>query len=193
MPCKTSSSTREPPAHILYNSPFLPTTCTEKYMRNVLKLIASLILVASVAACGGGSGSSSTSSTPVDTSGSSAITTLQIDDTTVGTGAVANAGNTVTVSYTGWLYNVSAANYEGTEFDSSAADGQPLSFTIGAGQVIPGMEQGVVGMKVGGIRNIIIPSSLAYGACGTAPNCQGTGVIPPNAALVFTVQLLSVQ
>jgi FKBP-type peptidyl-prolyl cis-trans isomerase FkpA len=107
-------------------------------------------------------------------------------DTVVGTGATANVGNTVTVSYTGWLYNVSAANFEGAEFDSSAADGQPLTFTIGAGQVIPGMEQGVVGMKVGGTRNLIIPSSMAYGSAGY-------GAIPPNAALVFTVQLLSVQ
>jgi FKBP-type peptidyl-prolyl cis-trans isomerase FkpA len=111
---------------------------------------------------------------------------LQIADTTVGTGATAAVGNTVTVNYTGWLYSGSAANFEGTQFDSSIGK-QPFSFKLGAGQVIAGWDQGVAGMKVGGTRTLIIPASMAYGSTGIA------GVIPANAALVFTVDLLTVQ
>lgn len=147
-------------------------------MKNILKIIASILLAASVASCGGGGSSSSAT----DSSGSSSVTTLQVIDTQVGTGAVAAAGNTLTVNYTGWLYNSSAANYEGTEFGSSS--GTPFSFKLGAGQVIAGWDQGLVGMRVGGVRTLIIPSSLAYGASGSGP-------IPPNAALVFSVQLVN--
>ena len=112
-------------------------------------------------------------------------TALQITDTTAGTGATAAVGNTVTVNYTGWLYSPSVANFQGTQFDTSIGK-QPFSFKLGVGQVIAGWDQGVVGMKVGGTRTLIIPASLAYGS-------TGSGVIPPNAALVFTVDLLTVQ
>jgi FKBP-type peptidyl-prolyl cis-trans isomerase FkpA len=109
------------------------------------------------------------------------VTELKIEDTTVGTGTVAEAGKTVTVQYTGWLTN-------GTKFDSSKDHGQPFTFQLGAGQVINGWDQGVVGMKVGGVRKLTIPPSLGYGASGA-----GRGVIPPNATLVFEVELLGVN
>jgi peptidylprolyl isomerase/FKBP-type peptidyl-prolyl cis-trans isomerase FkpA len=105
---------------------------------------------------------------------------LKIEDSKVGTGAEAVAGKSVTVHYTGWLTN-------GTKFDSSKDHGQPFSFQLGAGQVIKGWDQGVAGMKVGGVRKLTIPPSLAYGANGAG------GVIPPNATLVFEVELLGVN
>ncbi|MDP1999611.1 MAG: FKBP-type peptidyl-prolyl cis-trans isomerase [Rhodoferax sp.] len=119
-----------------------------------------------------------------------APTSLQTTDTTVGTGAIAALGNTVSVNYTGWLYNASATNFRGTQFDSSVGK-QAFQFKLSVGKVIAGWDQGVAGMKVGGTRTLIIPSALGYGSTGT-----GTGagnVIPPNAALVFTVDLLAVQ
>lgn len=107
------------------------------------------------------------------------VTELKIEDIQVGTGAEAVAGKTVTVHYTGWLT-------DGTKFDSSVDRGEPFPFPLGAGRVIPGWEQGVTGMKVGGKRRLIIPPDLAYGP-------QGTGPIPPNATLIFDVELLDVQ
>jgi FKBP-type peptidyl-prolyl cis-trans isomerase len=108
------------------------------------------------------------------------VTELKIEDLRVGSGAEAVPGKTVTVHYTGWLVN-------GTKFDSSKDRGEPFSFQLGAGQVIKGWDQGVAGMKVGGIRKLTIPPSLAYGASGAG------GVIPPNATLVFEVELLGVN
>ncbi|OIQ77921.1 FK506-binding protein [mine drainage metagenome] len=120
------------------------------------------------------------------TSGSIGPTALQTTDTTVGTGQAAAAGNTVIVNYTGWLYDASAVNFHGAQFDTSVGKA-PFQFNLGAGQVIAGWDQGVAGMKVGGTRTLIIPSSLGYGSAGAGD------VIPPNAALVFTVDLLAVQ
>ena len=114
-------------------------------------------------------------------------TQLQVTDTIVGTGTAAAAGNTLTVNYTGWLYSASAANSRGAQFDTSVGRA-PFQFRLGAGQVIAGWDQGLVGMRVGGTRTLIIPSALAYGSAGA-----GGGVIPPNAALVFTIDLLAVQ
>jgi len=111
-------------------------------------------------------------------------TQLKITDTKVGTGAVAKAGEQVTVHYTGWLY-VNGA--KGKKFDSSVDRGEPFSFALGAGNVIPGWDKGVVGMKVGGTRTLIIPPDMGYGAGGTPD-----GTIPPNATLIFDVQLLKV-
>jgi FKBP-type peptidyl-prolyl cis-trans isomerase FkpA len=111
---------------------------------------------------------------------------LEVTDTTVGTGATATAGNTLTVNYTGWLYNASAPNFRGTQFDTSTGK-TPFQFKLGVGQVIAGWDQGLVGMRVGGSRTLIIPSSLGYGSAGAG------NVIPPDAALVFTVDLLAVQ
>jgi FKBP-type peptidyl-prolyl cis-trans isomerase FkpA len=106
-------------------------------------------------------------------------------DTTVGTGAVATAGKEVTVNYTGWLYQPDAPQHHGEKFDSSI-DRKPFTFRLGSGGVIPGWDQGVDGMKVGGKRTLVIPASLGYGA-------DGAGPIPPNANLIFDVELLDVQ
>ncbi len=105
---------------------------------------------------------------------------LQIEDLQVGTGAEATAGRSVDVHYTGWLTN-------GTKFDSSVDRGRPFSFSLGAGRVIKGWDQGVAGMRVGGKRKLTIPPELGYGARGAG------GTIPPNATLVFEVELLAVK
>lgn len=106
-------------------------------------------------------------------------------DLTVGTGATATTGKVVSVNYTGWLYDGSKTDNKGTQFDTSIGRGV-FSFTLGAGQVISGWDQGVPGMKVGGSRRLIIPPSLGYGS-------TGAGTIPGNATLVFDVSLVSVQ
>lgn len=105
---------------------------------------------------------------------------LVIEDLVAGNGAEATPGSPVTVHYTGWLT-------DGTKFDSSVDSGRPFQFVLGQGQVIPGWDQGVAGMKVGGKRKLTIPPALAYGEAGAG------GVIPPNATLVFEVELLSVD
>ena len=115
------------------------------------------------------------------------ITSLQVSDGKVGTGAEATSGKTVSVHYTGWLYDAKAADRHGKKFDSSKDHGEPFSFRLGAGQVIRGWDQGVAGMKIGGTRTLVIPSELGYGARGAG------GVIPPNATLVFDVELLDVK
>ena len=104
---------------------------------------------------------------------------LSYVDMTVGTGPSPTAGKPVKVHYTGWLEN-------GTKFDSSVDRGEPFVFTIGAGQVIPGWDEGVMSMKMGGKRKLIVPPELGYGAAGAG------GVIPPNAVLIFEVELLDV-
>jgi len=108
------------------------------------------------------------------------VTELKIEDIKVGNGAEAKSGNLVTVHYTGWLT-------DGTKFDSSLDSGQPFQFPLGAGRVISGWDEGVAGMKVGGKRKLTIPPDMAYGEQGSPP------VIPPNATLVFEVELLGVE
>jgi FKBP-type peptidyl-prolyl cis-trans isomerase FkpA len=107
-------------------------------------------------------------------------------DQKLGTGATATAGHTVEVHYTGWLHDPSQPDNKGRKFDSSRDRGQPFRFELGAGHVIAGWDQGVEGMKVGGQRTLTIPPELGYGARGAG------GVIPPNATLVFDVELLGV-
>ncbi len=109
---------------------------------------------------------------------------LKYTDTKTGDGTTAKAGNKVSVHYTGWLSNNGA---KGKKFDSSVDRGQPFQFTLGAKQVIAGWDEGVAGMKVGGTRTLTIPPELGYGTRG-AP-----GAIPPNATLIFDVELLQVQ
>ena len=104
---------------------------------------------------------------------------LKYTDDQIGTGAVATPGKTAVVHYTGWLM-------DGTKFDSSRDRNQPFSFALGAGQVIKGWDEGVAGMKVGGKRTLIVPPALGYGARGAGD------VIPPNAELIFEVELLKV-
>jgi FKBP-type peptidyl-prolyl cis-trans isomerase FkpA len=105
---------------------------------------------------------------------------LQFEELTVGSGNSATAGQKVSVHYTGWLTN-------GTKFDSSKDRGEPFVFPLGKGHVIQGWDEGVAGMKVGGKRKLTIPPALGYGARGAG------GVIPPNATLVFEVELLEVK
>ena len=111
---------------------------------------------------------------------------LQYEDTVVGSGATAQAGQRVQVHYTGWLHDPAADNGRGRKFDSSKDRGSPFAFPLGAGHVIRGWDEGVQRMKVGGTRVLQIPADLGYGARGAG------GVIPPNATLVFEVDLLSV-
>jgi FKBP-type peptidyl-prolyl cis-trans isomerase FkpA len=108
---------------------------------------------------------------------------LQYEDTVIGTGAIAKAGKSVTVHYTGWLYD---GQTKGGKFDSSKDRGQPFEFDLGAGMVIRGWDEGVQGMQVGGTRQLVIPPQLGYGVYGAG------GVIPPNATLWFEVELLGV-
>ena len=129
-----------------------------------------VILLFAAVACGGSS-TSPTSGAPYSQT-----------DLVVGTGTQAAAGNRVTVGYTGWLYDSSKRDGKGTQFDSNN-----YTFTLGIGTVIKGWDQGVVGMRVGGQRRLIIPPDLAYGSAGSS------GVIPPNATLVFDITLISVQ
>jgi FKBP-type peptidyl-prolyl cis-trans isomerase FkpA len=124
---------------------------------------------------------------PAAAPGSGKVTELGKTDVKVGTGTEATPGKLVTVHYTGWLYDDSRPDHHGAEFDSSRSHGQPFEFTLGAGQVIKGWDQGVAGMKVGGQRTLVIPASLGYGARGAGSD------IPPNAALVFDVELLDVH
>jgi FKBP-type peptidyl-prolyl cis-trans isomerase len=107
-------------------------------------------------------------------------------DTVVGKGKEAVSGATVVVNYTGWLHDESAKNKRGKQFDSSIGRG-PFSFPLGAGRVIRGWDEGVAGMKVGGKRTLVIPPEMGYGARGAG------GVIPPNATLLFDVELLEVK
>ena len=117
----------------------------------------------------------------------SGITSLQKQDVVAGTGAEATKGKMVRVHYTGWLYDKAAANNRGTKFDSSKDGGEPFDFSLGAGEVIQGWDEGVAGMKVGGTRVLTIPPAMGYGARGAG------GIIPPNATLVFEVDLLDVR
>ena len=117
----------------------------------------------------------------------SVMTELIKTDNKVGEGELATSGKLVMVHYTGWLYDEAAADHKGKKFDSSRDRGQPFDFPLGAGNVIKGWDLGVEGMNVGGQRTLIIPANLGYGARGAG------GVIPPNATLIFDVELLSVR
>ncbi len=142
-------------------------------MRWLLSLFALISLVACSAPA------------PQQTRGS--VDQLTVVDSKVGTGAEAMAGMKVTVHYTGWLYDETAGNKHGSQFDSSRDHGEPFSFVLGAGNVIAGWDQGVAGMHVGGKRTLLIPAALGYGARGAGDD------IPPNASLVFDVELLDLQ
>jgi FKBP-type peptidyl-prolyl cis-trans isomerase FkpA len=150
----------------------------------VKHLLIAAALVAAVG-CGGSSDTSEpTEGTPMAESG---IRQLQKEDVKVGEGNEARSGRVVRVHYTGWLFDPAAANKRGQKFDSSKDSNQPFEFTLGAREVIPGWDEGVAGMKVGGTRILTIPPDMGYGARGAG------GVIPPNATLVFEVELLEVK
>ncbi len=115
------------------------------------------------------------------------MTELIKTDVKLGEGEPATAGRSVSVHYTGWLYDATAPDHHGTKFDSSRDRNEPFVFPLGAGRVIKGWDLGVEGMKIGGQRTLIIPASMGYGARGAG------GAIPPNATLVFDVELLGVH
>jgi FKBP-type peptidyl-prolyl cis-trans isomerase FkpA len=142
-------------------------------------MLRHLLLVALFATLVGCGGNDSTSPTPLPTAPFSST------DLVVGTGAEAVNGKRLTVNYTVWLYTDTTADHKGTQYQTTVG-GTPFSFVLGTGQVIRGWEQGLVGMKVGGKRELVIPPDLAYGS-------TGNGDIPPNATLVFDVELLNVQ
>ena len=134
-----------------------------------------LAVIVSMAGCGDSNNATPTAPPPVNVP----FTTT---DLRVGTGAAAVAGQPLTVSYTGWLYDANAPENKGQQFDAA----QNFQFTLGAGQVIAGWDQGFNGMRAGGLRRLVIPPEQAYGSQGAG------GVIPPNATLVFDVELVSV-
>lgn len=144
-------------------------------MKLKFPLIAAFVAVLSLSACGG----SSDSSNNVVVANPAAFSKT---DTVVGTGAEAVAGKTAFVTYAGYLYSDTAADHKGTKFDS----GTGFNFVVGSNGVIKGFDQGVQGMKVGGKRTVLIPSSLGYGS-------SGQNSIPPNAGLVFDIELTSVK
>jgi FKBP-type peptidyl-prolyl cis-trans isomerase FkpA len=142
-----------------------------------LRIALFLLMGSFVAACGGGESSPTSATQPRGE--------FSQTDIRVGTGADAVPGRRLTVHYTGWLFDPTRPEQKGSQFDSSAGRA-PFSLTLGAGQVIRGWDQGVVGMKAGGLRRLVLPPELAYGASGSGP-------IPPNATLVFDIELLDVQ
>jgi FKBP-type peptidyl-prolyl cis-trans isomerase FkpA len=137
-----------------------------------LRAIVACAVLAAAAACGGGD------SSPTSPSDSAPYSQTDIR---IGTGAEATAGRSVTVNYTLWLYSASAAENKGRRIEAGT-----FPFVLGTGRAIRGFDQGIVGMRVGGLRRLVIPPDLAYGS-------QGQGDIPPNATLVFEVELTSVQ
>ena len=128
-----------------------------------------------------------------ETGQGAAVTQLIKQDTKIGSGEEAAVGKMVEVHYTGWLYDASAPDKKGEKFDSSRDRGMPFSFLIGAGRVIKGWDRGVIGMKVGGQRTLIIPPQLAYGSEGRGAVPPNVGAIPPNATLIFEVELLGLR
>ena len=133
-----------------------------------------LVLILLAAGCGG------STETPT-------VSELIRDDVRTGSGAEAQSGRVVTVHYTGWLYDAARPDHKGAKFDSSRDRNEPFSFSLGAGEVIRGWDEGVAGMRVGGQRTLTIPPQMGYGARGAG------GVIPPNATLLFEVELLEVR
>ena len=139
-----------------------------------LSAIFPFVVVVVLTACGGNTENTS-------------VTQLIRQDDVVGTGTEAQSGQVVTVHYTGWLYDQTRPDRKGNKFDSSRDRNEPFSFNLGAGEVIRGWDEGVAGMKVGGRRTLTIPPDMGYGARGAG------GVIPPNATLLFDVELLEVK
>lgn len=142
-----------------------------------MRLMCVLPVLMALAACGGDNASPTAPTIPPQP--------FTITDLRLGTGAEAVNGKVLTVNYAGWLFSTTAADNKGSLFGTSVGS-NPLQFTLGTNAVIRGWEQGLVGMKVGGVRRLVIPPELAYGASGNGP-------IPPNANLVFEVELLNVQ
>jgi len=154
-------------------------------------LLIALLVAAASAAIAQTPGSAPEKSPPLSSTTMSKfgakVTELQIVDQKPGAGAEAVSGKAVIVHYTGWLYDAAAPDGHGTKFDSSLDRGTPFGFFLGGGKVIKGWDEGIIGMKVGGKRTLVIPPGKAYGERGAG------GVIPPNATLLFDVELLEVK
>jgi FKBP-type peptidyl-prolyl cis-trans isomerase FkpA len=148
-------------------------------------LLALVTLLVSTLALAADAPAATTSATPQGSAAPKAE--VQISDVEVGSGKEAAAGKAVLVWYTGWLYDAKAPEGKGKKFDSTENRQTPFGFIIGVGKVIKGWDQGVPGMKVGGKRRLVIPASLAYGEKGA-----GDGLIPPNATLLFEIELSDV-
>jgi FKBP-type peptidyl-prolyl cis-trans isomerase FkpA len=142
-------------------------------LRQCIAVVIGLIGIVGLSAC------SDSPTSPTNNAPYSQLDLLQ------GTGTDAQAGKVIRVHYTGWFFDESVPSRRGVQFDSSTG-GEPFLFTLGVGQVIPGWDQGLVGMRVGGIRRLVVPPSLAYGGIRNTS-------IPPNATLLFEVELLEVQ
>ena len=142
-------------------------------LSSILRLSSAAVLLVASAACG-----------PAPTQPSH-FSAFQQTDLRLGTGTEAAAGNTLSVDYTLWLYNATAPDNKGPLLDSSLGT-EPFSFVLGRGDTIRGWDQGLVGMRAGGLRRLVIPPSLAYGR-------SRSGLVPPNATLVFEVELLTVE
>lgn len=156
--------------------------------KSKLYLAALAFLCTSVTGCQAESTPNTTNTSPQEKTAMSAnATELQKIDTLPGTGREAEPGFNVSVHYTGWLYDEKAEGHKGKKFDSSVDRKEPFEFALGAGQVIQGWDEGFAGMKIGGKRTLIIPAEMGYGARGAG------GVIPPNATLIFDVELLDVK
>jgi len=140
--------------------------------------IAAVVLLGVTAACGG---------KPAAVPPPAGVKSIQSVELKAGTGEGISAGKIAVVQYTGWLYEAAAADNKGKQFDSSRNLGQPFRFPVGTGQVIKGWDQGVIGMKVGESRRLVIPADLAYGDSGAG------GVIPPGATLVFDIDLIAIE
>ena len=150
-------------------------------MKSVFQMIATLACAVALTACG----AAANTEKPVVLDPNTQVKELTFSDTVVGTGTAAAAGDTLLVTYTGWLYDASKPGNKGTQFDASPASAG-LTFTLGIGQVILGWDRGLVGMQAGGTRTLAIPYDLGYGKAGSSPK------IPGYAGLLFEVKLVSV-
>lgn len=159
-------------------------------LKTMARCAAAGLLAGVLSACqpqAADTGTSAAAATQPAAASGEPITSLQITDTLMGDGAVANPGRDIVVHYTGWLYDPTQPDNKGRQFDSSVDRGQPFVFPLGAGRVIQGWEQGFDGMQIGGKRTLIIPPDLAYGSRGAG------GAIPPDATLLFEVELLDIR
>ena len=159
-------------------------------MKSMFQYIAAALCAVALVACGGGSSKKATTPIPAQPD-------FKIIDNVLGTGTVAASGDLLVVNYTGYLYDATKSDFKGAKFDSSVDRNTPFSFTVGVGAVIVGWDQGLLGMKVGGKRTLIVPQQLAYGAATRAAlpavGSNTYAAIPAYAPLVFDVELISVQ
>lgn len=156
-------------------------------IKSLTTLSLALSISTFIVACGETTSISKSETAPASTTKTSTAISFTKTDVKVGDGAEAKTGQNVSVHYTGWLYEPNSPKGHGEKFDSSRDRSKAFSFPLGAGRVIKGWDQGVVGMKVGGQRTLIIPSDMAYGSRGAG------GKIPPNATLIFDVELVNVK